>query len=547
MYSSAKKICEKADKLFSNRWGLNDYWQSVAENFYPERADFTVTRNVGDEFMENLTTSYPVIARRDLANGLTSMLRNEDWFAISVEREDRLDTEGKEWLEWATATQRRAMYDRDTRFTRATKEGDHDFAAFGQTVISTELNRDATKFLYKCHHLRDVAWAEDNEGTIDYIVRKWEPDARNLASMFPKTCHKTVKTAAEKDPFKKIKCYHVVMRAEQWEGGKKWMQPWVSIFIDRDNDCILEEAGSWHRIYDIPRWQTVSGSQYAYSPATVAALPDARLIQAVTLTLLDAGELHARPPMLAVGEALRSDVDLTPAGITVVSAEYDERLGEVLRPLTQDKSGIPFGAEIRDDVRAIIAEAFYLNKLSMPLSTQNKEMTAFEAGQIVQEYIRNAMPLFEPMEDEYNGALCETTFSLGMRNGLFGPPDTIPESLRGQDVQFRFKSPLTDATDRKKGAAFMEAKQLLAQAAELDPSAAKMLNVQEALRDALTGVGAPTRWVRDEETMAAIEQQDQQAAQAMQMIEAARGGGEAMKAVGEGSEQMARVQEAAAQ
>ena len=29
------------------------------------------------------------------------------------------------------------------------------------------------------------------------------------------------------------------------------------------------------RHYIVPRWQTVSGSQFAYSPGTVAALPDA--------------------------------------------------------------------------------------------------------------------------------------------------------------------------------------------------------------------------------------------------------------------------------
>jgi hypothetical protein len=58
-----------------------------------------------------------------------------------------------------------------------------------------------------------------------------------------------------------------------------------------DHDCELIHAMPvWTGFYRIPRWQTVSGSQYSYSPATVAALPDARLIQAMTFTLLEAGE-----------------------------------------------------------------------------------------------------------------------------------------------------------------------------------------------------------------------------------------------------------------
>jgi hypothetical protein len=39
-------------------------------------------------------------------------------------------------------------------------------------------------------------------------------------------------------------------------------------------------------------------------------------------------------------------------------------------------------------------------------------MTAYEVGQRIQEYIRGALPLFEPMEMEYNGALCERTFEI---------------------------------------------------------------------------------------------------------------------------------------
>jgi hypothetical protein len=136
--------------------------------------------------------------------------------------------------------------------------------------------------------------------------------------------------------------------------------------------------------------------------------PRRALIQAITATLLEAGEKFTNPPMIAVQEAIRSDVAIYAGGITWVDKDYDERLGEVLRPLTQDKSGMPIGREMQNDTRAMIAEAFYLNKLSMSNPKRGKaEMTAFEVGQMVQEYIRNALPIFEPMEMEYNGAICE--------------------------------------------------------------------------------------------------------------------------------------------
>src|SRR5689334_12971496 len=99
-------------------------WQEIALNFYPERADFTYRRSIGDEFAGNLSTSYPILARRDLGNALGTMLRPtaKTWFHAGTAHDDPLDIESRRWLEWAESVQRRAMYDPVTQFVRATKE-----------------------------------------------------------------------------------------------------------------------------------------------------------------------------------------------------------------------------------------------------------------------------------------------------------------------------------------------------------------------------------------------------------------------------------------
>src|SRR5690606_20971459 len=181
----------------------------------------------------------------------------------------------------------------------------------------------------------------------------------------------------------------------------------------------------------------------------VVALADARLLQAMTGILLEAGEKAVSPPMLGVMGALRSDVNILPGGITWVDQEYDSRLGEVLRPLTQDKTGIPLGMDMAQRTQLMLAEAFLLNKITLPPAGEN--MTAYEVGQRVQEYIRQAMPLFEPMEPEYNGPLCDRTFSLLLGAGVFGSPFDMPEELHGAEIQFTFESPLHDAIEREKG------------------------------------------------------------------------------------------------
>jgi len=523
-----KQVRETADRLFGKRHQFMSLCQELAENFYPQRADFTSTHSIGEEFAGNLMTSYPVLTRRDLADQIGSMLRptNKPWFHMKPSDEDRETNDAKRWLEQAEKAQRRVMYDKRAMFTRCTKEGDHDFAAFGNAVESVRLNRNADGLIYRCWHVRDVVWMENDEGENEFIARRWKPYARDLANLFPGKVDPKVNDKARKEPYFEMDVLHIIISADQYEGDAQG-KPYWSIYYDCTHDKPIEMVPVWNKEYNISRWQTVSGSQYAYSPASIVALPDARLIQSMTYTLLEAGEKAVNPPVIVTQDAIRSDMGLYAGGHTWVDNEYDERLGAAMRPLTQDTSALPFGIDMQRDSRMMISEAFFLNKLNLP--ERGPEMTAYEVGQRVQEYIRGAMPLFEPMESERNGGLCELTFDQLFKMGVFGSPYDMPESLQGADIQFHFESPLHDAIDAQKGQKFLEAKQLLAEAIALDQSAAAMIDMKVSLRDALDGIGIPTEWINPEDMVEEIIEQQQQQMQQQQMLDAMEQGSNVAK------------------
>ena len=75
MNNDIKDLIKHGEKLFSQKQPLNSLHQVIAENFYPERASFTRTIYLGEEFGTNLTSSYPVMCRRDLGNQFSTMLR----------------------------------------------------------------------------------------------------------------------------------------------------------------------------------------------------------------------------------------------------------------------------------------------------------------------------------------------------------------------------------------------------------------------------------------------------------------------------------------
>lgn len=529
----AKQLKDVADNLFGKKSPLTSLHQEIAENFYPERADFTLTRSVGADFAANLMTSYPVLCRRELGNQFGTMLRPtaRPWFHTGIRNVEHMDNDTKQRLQWFQEVQRRAMYDPASKFTRATKEADHDFAAFGQTVISVELNKDANGLLYRCWHLRDVCWQENESGNIGTVFRKWKPTALALSRIFSGKLDAKIAKIVEKSPFDEIEVMHMMVEADMYDDDARG-RPYWSVWYDCTHSKLIEATPMWNKYYVIPRWQTVSNSQYSYSPATVAGLPDARLIQAMTYTLLEAGEKATNPPMVATQDAVRSDVAVYAGGITWIDNEYDERTGDALRPISQDFRGFNYGLELNASTRDMLHQAFFLNALQMP--QRGPEMTAYEVGQRVQEYIRNALPIFEPMEMEYNAAICDVTFDILWRNGAFGDPRGWPKALRGADIAFNFESPLHDAIEQQKGQKFQEAQGLISIAVALDQSCSAVPKAEIALRDALTGIGVPATWMNTEQYVQDVKDAQQQQALQQQQLAAMQQGSEVIKNLGTG-------------
>jgi hypothetical protein len=168
-------------------------------------------------------------------------------------------------------------------------------------------------------------------------------------------------------------------------------------------------------------------------------------------------------------------------------------------------------------------------------------MTAFEVGERISEWIRRAMPIFEPMEFEYNGQICEQTFNLLMRNGGFGSLNNIPDGLRGKEVQFKFESPIHESNERRKGQRFFEAVQALEAAAQIDPGAVPILDARETLRDVFDSIGIPAKWTRSEDEVEQIAKEQEEQAQAQQTLEQVEMGASAAKDIGRGVADFAKA------
>lgn len=503
MDSRARELVSMGKRLFSQKSHWDSLNQEIAEHFYPMRADFTSPFTLGTDFSTNLMESYPVMARETLGNSINAMLRQGDWFAVQTGLSEIDDEpENARWLEYASTHHKRLIYDRRANFVRATSEADHDYVTFGNPVLSVEESPDRSHMLFRSWHPKSCAWMENAVGKIDHVQRDMPTSARNIMARkaWADKAHSNIKQAMTSDPAKAFKIHHIVLPFDEIYGDdrKKRRQyagaDYCSLYVDCEHDIILSEAPLHVFNYVIPRWRTVSGFAQGFSPATINALPDGRMLQSLARIILEQGEKAVDPAIVARGEIFRDAVNLYAGGMTYVDIDGDMAIRDAMQEVGTS-SNMQIGLEMKADVRNLIAESFLLNKLMLPSA---RDMTAFETQARLDEFRRAALPFFGPIESEYHLPLLDVSFQMALRADAFDLRE-MPKALADADVTFTFESPLNTAEGRKDVQAFQESVQILAASAQFDKNIVTTMDFKQMTKDAMKGTGAKADWFADEE------------------------------------------------
>jgi hypothetical protein len=231
------------------------------------------------------------------------------------------------------------------------------------------------------------------------------------------------------------------------------------------------------------------------------------MAQMMARILLESGEKAVDPPMVAVEEAIR-EVNTASGAITWVDSSYDGKIKEAMYPI-ETEHNMQVGFAMRQDLRELLTKGMFMDRLRLPDS--GKVETATEIRARLQEHVRNLLPLFEPVQIEYNTKILDKTLNLARTMKLLDP-NMISDDLDGAEVTFRFQSPIESSSDRELVAMYQEALQIEAAAVQVGVSTPRT-NFSTARDEALRGAGIPADWrFTDEELdsvqkMAAIKQQ----------------------------------------
>lgn len=523
-----KKEAWKADELlrrgreaFSKRENMHRLYQAIAEYFYPERADFHGQTVFGEDRYYGIFDEEPMLLRRNLSNQIGALIRprGREWFKCKAKPGVLNDIDPvRVWCEGVTKKTREFVYSPTANFAASMNESDNDYVAFGISVVTHSYNKSRNGLLYRALHPRDVAWVKNEDGIIDEVYEKFSKSLRNIYNMGLEL-PKEFKNKLDKEPNLEIEVMRCVYPADRYSGSMplnkqaKWVVMYVATGCSEElksRTGIQPFFRTWP--FWIREWTSVSGEPSGRSPCTSVALSTARGLNQTALSVIEGLEKLVSPALMAPDDGISGEVQIRANGVTFYDADLDYGSRKPIEALPVGRPD--FGMEYATDRKEFLARAFLQNIINFPQIT--KEMTAYEANRLWEQYMRDAAPVFEPLEAD-NARLLEPTFE--RLYDMYGPAksgvyDSPPEEVWDAEVGFEFETPLTAAYARIEFEKALEATQYMATRVQFNPGVVDHVDHDAMDRAALKAV-VPQSWIRSTED---VEQQREESEQ--QQIEA---------------------------
>lgn len=267
----------------------------------------------------------------------------------------------------------------------------------------------------------------------------------------------------------------------------------------------------------VPRWSKYSGEIYGRSPGMMA-LPDAKMLQAMMLTVIKAAQKIVDPPMWLRDDGVVGQVRTIPGGINYWRGNPND--GVMLQPTAGQ--ALPVTLEMLEDMRNRIRSTFYVDVLQF---VSDADMTATEVMQRTAERMRLLGPLEGRLQSELLGPLIDRMFGILNRMGLLPVP---PKIIQDQEFTVEYVSPLATAQKQQSVAGIIQAMAALAQSVGPEVAtqiAMKRVNGMKLLEHLWDLFNNDPDLLNDEETM----EQAAQVQNTMQSLQIAQPAAEIMQ------------------
>ncbi len=518
MSDDAATLLKHYEFLWGQQANFRQLWNTTAQFVLPAHDDFIGELTEGINRNSRIFDNTAVTANERFAAAMEQMLtpRTQRWHGLSPvdpDLEDQPDVQ--KYLDQVVKILFASRYRPQANFASQCDECYLSLGAFGNAALFTD-ELAGRHLRYRSIPLNEIVWALDHSGMVDTVFRKFKFTAKQAISAWGDKVPDTVRTAYDKNPYTDLEFLHCVRpNEEQTRGGVGYKgMPIESWYISLKDKAIIERGGYRTFPYAIGRYRMAPREHYGRGPAA-NALPAIRTLNEQKKTALRAGQKAVDPPILLAEEGV-----LTPFNQRPGAANYGMLTADGVQLAQPMKIDPNFQvAEKLMDMEATAINDAFLTSLFQIL-VQNPQMTATEALIRAQEKGAMIAPAMGRQQSEFLGPLIVREIDILSKAGILPPPpDALQQS--GQGIKIEYTSPLTRAMRAEEGTAIMNTIQAIGVMANLDKSVLNIIDMTDAAREIALINGCPAKLLRSDEQIDELVQQQQQDAQAQQLVNGA--------------------------
>lgn len=443
--TKAGQVIAKLSVLESDRSQWEGIFEDIRHYIYPITASFT-SENPGDRALDRNRQIFDPTAERahsDLVGALMGGLTNSSirWGGYSLIDERLMqDLNIRRHLELATLQVLNIFASPGSNFYSAIHEFYYELTGLGTAV--TFKRGKGSKSFFETVPLAEVFFEENERGQVDTIYRPMYLTPKQVLDQF-KDIKSEVKDQLERSArnnsvLNKHKVIHCVRprRERNKRKNNAKNKAFESLYILCDfGGHLLEESGYDRFPYYVTRWEKIPGREvYGRSPA-MKALKDAKVLNKMNRTNLEAGEQIVTPAMQGPYDAYVGKIKLTPRAVNF----YKVVMGiddPTLKPINSI-GNLPIGLEMEEQRRRAIEKSFFIDLLS---EDKRARMTQLETAQNQQERLMKMAPQLLRIQTEYLNRLWLDLYEEILEEGLIDEP---PSEMK--HISITYNSPLVMA------------------------------------------------------------------------------------------------------
>ena len=512
------KIKARFDQLESERIEHETAWRKIAQWLQPRRS-FTIERAKNQLVRRRIVDMTATRSGERLAALLHGYLidTHEPWIEAHL-RGRAANPRERRWFDAAERDMHRFMTGSRSTFRSALMESVTDDVFFGNSVLFSGASAAGRQPGFMSLPLFECYWAENEEGVVDTLYRKFRLTLKNSVQRF--RTKKLVEKAERKNAdlserFTFIQA--VEPRAFGVRGDIPSRKPFSSVIYSYDTEEVAKVSGFDAFPFAVTRFQRQSGDVYGTGPGWTA-LPMAVLANMILETIMESAEQAARPSLIDLSGKL-AKLDRRPGAVNRLNAAELMLMepGQVIQKLYE-------GGDVGDAFQVwthLIGEIeliFYVDWMRRQ-GTQPPSATQVNDERDIR--LQSLSGVVGRAETEKMTPIADRTFDGMLRADMFSAE--IPDSLFDNDVDFVYRSPLAIAQKRSRLSAIASTLDLVGAMAAFDEEVTDVPDFDAMARDGMSAAGLPLKYQRTEDDIAERREARRRAAEESRQIENAAG------------------------